>query len=310
MNKLAKGNSEAKIAESKALTQSIIAEGKAKLAEAQARQALAKAKAEKKMQTAAQRAKAQKSFSSSSSSESQRLNEALNLEADDPSHPEGNSPKRIKKKFGAQENEEEDFDVVDTTTSGEMAKSPKGRALGLVRRFPLPKSSPGPKGPNPFLHQYDEEGEEVQTDSPNQRKRGYHGMMPAVITTAIKPMSDLGPKLKAQDWRSFQVECNRMTANMPAVQARAIRNSSIPETNWMNVELLLVLKQDYMEEGLRISLEQLKEYDHDMFFEVVLSLFLEEQGQAAPDLSEKLKKMNLSYMASFRKTVARSPTTL
>jgi hypothetical protein len=45
-------------------------------------------------------------------------------------------------------------------------------------------------------------------------------------------------------------------------------------------------------------LEQLKEYDHDMFFEVVLSLFLEEQGQAAPDLSEKLKRMNLSYMTS------------
>ena len=174
MNKSAKGNNEAKIAESKALTQSIIAEGQAKLAEAQRAKALAKAKAEKKLQSAAQRAKVQKSFSSSSSSESQRLNEALNLEADKPSQPEGNSPKRIKRKILAPENEDENFEVVDTTTSGETAISPKGRALGLVRRFPLPRSSPGPKGPNPFLHQYDEEGEEVQTDSPNQRKRGYH----------------------------------------------------------------------------------------------------------------------------------------
>ena len=121
MSKFAKGDSEAKIAESKALTQSLIADGLAKLAEANAAKARAKAKAEKKLQTAAQRAKVQSFPSSSSSSASQRLNEALNLEADNPSQPEGNSPKRIKKKSYAPEDEDENFDVVDTTTSGEMA---------------------------------------------------------------------------------------------------------------------------------------------------------------------------------------------
>ena len=39
-----------------------------------------------------------------------------------------------------------------------------------------------------------------------------------------------------------------------------------------------------------LSVDQLKELDHDEFFQVVLSLYIEEQGQAAPELSEKLKR--------------------
>ena len=62
--------------------------------------------------------------------------------------------------------------------------------------------------------------------------------------------------------------------------------------------MLLNLKQEHWQGHHTISSDRLKELDNDEFFQVVLSLYIEEQGQAAPELSEKLKRMNLSYMTN------------
>ena len=291
MRKAAKGNIAAKAAESKAFTQRLIADEKAKwLEKNEDAKAAAKAKTDAELDEWAQRADVNSSTSVNEDQRSVEDEGAPQEVQDHESQPKGALSKPIKKKLEAMADIDSDTEYVDTTGPSKKKRSSKNNAN-------LPKKSRfSPRDDhNPFLANHSE-GENHPTNPP-QRERGY-GMMPTVITATIKPLSDLGPKLKASDWRAHQVECSRATTNVPSAQARAMRNNSISDNNWMMVGMLLSLKQEQWQEHHTLSVDQLKELDHDEFFQVVLSLYIEEQGQAAPELSEKLKRMNLGYMVN------------
>jgi hypothetical protein len=59
------------------------------------------------------------------------------------------------------------------------------------------------------------------------------------VITGITAMDAKGYNLKAEDWRKHKQEVLRATSSLADDQAISQRNQSIPDTNWLQVELAL-----------------------------------------------------------------------
>jgi hypothetical protein len=119
------------------------------------------------------------------------------------------------------------------------------------------------------------------------------------VITGITAMEPKGYNLKAEDWRKHRQEVLRATSSLADDQAIAQRNQSIPDVNWLQVELALFSGGSNPSPYLVgiTNLDVLKALRNEPFFSAIFALFSEEQVQTGPDLAMKLKTMNLRYMA-------------
>ena len=119
------------------------------------------------------------------------------------------------------------------------------------------------------------------------------------VITGITAMEAKGYNLKADDWRRHRQEVLRATSSLVDDQAIAQRNQSIPDVNWLQVELALFSGSSNPSPHLAgiMNLNDLKALRNEAFFSAIFALFSDEQVQTGPDLAMKLKSMNLKYMA-------------